>query len=118
MNKNDMFFLLILLVVSFSAFSLLKRNHINGSKAIVYYQNEKLQTIDLGKDQEYQVQGKLGKVTLQVKKHQIWVHSENSPNHICQKQGAISQVGQSLICLPNEIVIQIVGNSDIDTVTR
>lgn len=41
------------------------------------------------------------------------VHMEESSckNQVCVDQGKINRVGQSIICLPNRVVVEITGNS-------
>ena len=41
---------------------------------------------------------------------------EDSPLHLCSKQGYISKSYESIICLPNKIVIKLENNSDIDVI--
>lgn len=40
----------------------------------------------------------------------VYVPSSGCPDHICEKRGQISRVGESIICLPNRLVITIEGN--------
>ena len=53
---------------------------------------------------------------LEVKDNRIRVKEENSNNHICSKEGYISDKGSSLICLPNKIIIKIENDKEIDEV--
>ena len=48
------------------------------------------------------------------------VHFENStcPDHSCEKTGEIYRSGQSIICLPNRLVIRIDGKSEVDGIAQ
>lgn len=41
------------------------------------------------------------------------------PDKLCQKTGKIERVGQSIVCLPNKVLVEIQGKteSDVDQVT-
>ena len=115
MNKNDkklVFFVLLFSCSLWLIFSLKKQDY---SVATVYYQDKIIKQIDLSINNTYQVEGELGKVKIVVKNKQIKVEEENSPRHLCSKQGFISSYNEAIICLPNKIVIQI-ENNKLDTV--
>jgi len=87
--------------------------------ALVYYKNELVKTIPLLEEsQEYQVLGKNGIVTLESKQGKIRVKQENSPLHICSRQGFIQNSTEIIVCLPNQIVIKIKEKDNIDTIVR
>ena len=73
-------------------------------------------SVPLDIDSEYTVEGALGDVVLEVKDGKIRVKSENSPKNICSKEGYIGDSSRTLICLPNKIIIKIVGGAVIDGV--
>ncbi len=37
------------------------------------------------------------------------------PDKICQKTGVVNKVGQSIVCLPNKVVIYIEGEAETET---
>ena len=54
-----------------------------------------------------------------VENGEVYMASSDCKNHICVRQGRISRPGQSIICIPNRIVIEIKGGeSGYDAVTR
>lgn len=114
-NKSDIFLIIILLVIII--FLLLLNNNDPSDKALVYYENDLILTIDLNKDDIYQVNGENGIVEIEVKDNKIKVNEENSPYHLCSKQGYIDKKGQSIICLPNKIIIKL-ENDTYDTEVR
>ena len=120
MNKNDfklIFILLIIVTLFIIGFRLLENNE--NKKAIVYYENEVLLTIDLSENKEYKVDGYNVKVNIVVKNGKIKVDSENSPLHLCSKQGYISSTYETIVCLPNKITIKIESETDyLDTVVK
>ena len=52
-------------------------------------------------------------------KENIWVEDSSCPDKICVKTGKISIPGQSIVCLPNKIVIYIEGaeKTKVDDIT-
>ena len=106
MNKNDIKLVVIVLIIIILLFSLtLFRKKAN--IANVYYENELILEIDLSINKIYEVDGYNGKVKIEVLNNQIIVVEENSPYHLCSKQGFVSKSGESIICLPNKIIIEL-----------
>ncbi len=61
------------------------------------------------------MQGLLGECHHRSKKeNKIRVKKENSPNHICSKEGYISDSSRTLVCLPNKIIIKITNDNTDD----
>lgn len=121
MNKSDIKLiigLLIFLMISFS-FMYIKNNN-NTKKALVYYEDNLVLTIDLGLkgEHEYHVNGYNGDILIKTSDNKIKVEEENSPNHICSKQGYIDSSYEVLVCLPNKVVIKIEDDKKIDTVVK
>ncbi len=106
MNKNDIRMLIIVVIVIILLFgiNMFKKP---SSYALVYHGSDVILNIDLNIDREYVVNGDNGEVVIVVKDHKIKVTNENSPYHLCSKQGYISKKGESIICLPNRIVIEL-----------
>lgn len=115
MNKND--FKLIMVVILIVSFLFLVRfiNKKQSNTALVYHGSEIVLKIDLNINNEYTVIGDNGDVVIKVLDKKIKVVKENSPYHLCSKQGYISNSGESIICLPNRIIIELPKNDDIDT---
>lgn len=119
MNKNDWYLVItitVFCVIGLFCFQILSKTDIK--TANVYYENKKIKTIDLTIDSTYEVQGKNGTVVLEVKEGAIRVKSENSPLHLCSRQGYIKKNTEVIVCLPNKIVVQIEEETDIDTIVR
>ena len=117
MNKSDIKLVLVLLIISFIGVILYKCFGKSGGSALVYHDGVLVKTIDLSVDNEYVVNGDNGDVVIVVNDGKIKVEDENSPLHLCSHQGYISNTYESIVCLPNKIVINISGD-DIDTVVK
>lgn len=117
MNKNDLKLIIIVLIIIAILFGFYFITKKEAKTAYVYYESNLVKTIDLSINNKYIVNGFNGEVEIEVKDNQIRVIRETSPYHLCSKQGFISNSNQSIICLPNKIVIEISGE-EIDTVVR
>ena len=111
MNKNDIKLIIALIIIILVCFIVYFLTKTPATTAKVYYENDLLLTIDLNINNIYTVSGKNGNVIIEVKDKQIRVKEENSPYHICSKQGFISNSNQTLVCLPNKIIVTIGGDS-------
>jgi len=116
MNKSDIKLIIILFIVISLVFIFINATKEKGSMAEVFYEDKLVLSIDLNVDGEYKVDGELGDVVLEVKNKMIRVKSENSPKNICSKEGYIGDSSRTLICLPNKIIVRIVGEKEIDGV--
>ena len=116
MNKSDIMLVVILLIIILVSLLIINFTKEEGGTAIVYYEDKEILKIDLNIDSEYIVDGELGDVVIEVKNKKIRVKRENSPKNICSKEGYIGDSSRTLICLPNKIVIKIVGDTEIDGV--
>lgn len=64
----------------------------------------------LNVDAEYDIAGADGGVNhLIIRSGEAWVESASCPDGLCVNMGHIRYVGASVICLPNKVVVEIVG---------
>lgn len=115
MKQNDVILIIIILLIAGILLLNFKERKI-GNTAKVYYENDLILTIDLNIDSEYDVKGYNGNVHIIVKDKKIKVDEENSPKHLCSKQGFISYSYETIVCLPNKILIKIEDQNEIDTI--
>lgn len=55
-------------------------------------------------------------LTVHVENGKVWVTDSDCPDKICEHTGAIERAGESIVCLPNGIVISVNGESDVQWV--
>ena len=120
MNKQDkiltvviiIFILIILLIFKVTE----KTDNLN---AFVYYEDDLILTIDLNEEEKiYEVDGYNGTVYISAGNGKVKVEDEDSPLHLCSKQGYISKSYETIVCLPNKIVVKIEAASDIDAIVK
>lgn len=121
MNKNDIKLIIGLIIILIFSFSLLYfKDNDKNKKALVYFEDKLVLTIDLSLkgEHDYNIKGYNGNILIKTSDNKIKVEEENSPNHICSKQGYIENSYEVLVCLPNKVVIKIEDNEKIDTVVK
>ena len=117
-NKFDIILIIGIICISGIFILFNKLNSKKGTTALVYYENKLVKKIDLSIDKTYNVKGYNGNVLIVVKDNKIKVAKEKSLHHLCSKQGYISKSNETIVCLPNKIVIEIDSKKDIDTVVK
>ena len=110
-GKNDILFLSILsalLLVFLVVFILLTTGE-TGSMVEITVDGELFGTYSLEKEQTIDITNQKGTVTnvLQISKGQASMREADCPDHLCIKQGKIAYGGESIVCLPNRVVIQV-----------
>lgn len=120
MNKFDIILCIIILIIGLSIYGIFKINSGNSKEAIIYYENKEVLKIDLSDKtlRTYNVAGYNGNVVIETVDGKVRVINEISPKHLCSKQGYISNSYESIICLPNKIVIQISNQTNLDAVVN
>ncbi|MEA5002174.1 MAG: NusG domain II-containing protein [Christensenella sp.] len=88
-----------------------------GRDVVFRMNGEILATLPLSEDTVYEVSGQYQN-TFEIKDGAVRVAFTDCPNHQCEKTGAISRAGQSIVCAPNGASATITGGeADIDGIT-
>lgn len=96
---------------------------VKGNKIEIYVDNQLKYVYPLEEEKkEYFVDTNLGGVNVLVEKMKVRVTSSNSSLKICVKQGWISNTGDTIIGIPDRLLIKIVGdkkvNEELDGIIR
>lgn len=52
---------------------------------------------------------------VQIKNHCAYMEYADCPDLLCEKQGKISKINESIVCLPNQVVVTVVSDSPQDS---
>ncbi|MCX7883047.1 MAG: NusG domain II-containing protein [Brevinematales bacterium] len=65
----------------------------------------------LGDDRVMVWQSTHGKGKIEIKKGKVRMLESDCPDHICVKKGWIFRKGDAIICMPNHVVVEILGET-------
>lgn len=115
-KKMDIVIIAVLLILSFTPHLIFFKTSQKCSKnnyAIIQVDGKIHKKIDLSKvkkSEKVNLNLPNGKNTLLVENNSIQMDSANCNDALCVKQGNISKVGQTIICLPHKLIIEIKGD--------
>ncbi len=85
----------------------------DAARAKIVSDGELVTTVDLAIDQEFTVETEGGYNVITVKDGKIAVTDASCPDHYCMNRGFCSK-GAQIVCLPNRLVIEFLGEAEID----
>lgn len=115
-KKMDIVIIAVLILLSFTPHLIFFKTSQKSSKnnyAIIQVDGKIHKKIDLSKvkkSEKVNLNLPNGKNTLLIKDNSIQMDSANCNDALCVKQGNISKVGQTIICLPHKLIIEIKGD--------
>lgn len=77
-------------------------------------QNGIVQTVSLQDDAEITLEN----ATVLIENGEVYISEATCPDKVCVNTGRISKKGQSIVCVPNRIVVTIEGKSEIDAIAN
>lgn len=106
----------LLLFLGFEGFRL---KEVKGSKVEIYV-NSKLTFVENLKKEKSEifVPTELGGIKVEFVDKKVRVISSNSPKKLIVKQGFISKAGETLIGVPDKVIIKVTGDSDLDYIVK
>ena len=108
-------FLLAGLLLACLALSLLTFRGEPASRAKITSEGRVVKLVELGIDQSFTVETEDGFNLITVKDGKIAVTEASCPDHHCMARGFCNS-GAQIVCLPNRLVIEFLGGSEIDGV--
>lgn len=88
--------------------------HSDGTNVCIYKNGELFAEHALSEDISINVDGLMNVV---IKNGSVHVENSVCPNGACEHTGSINKKGESIICLPNKILIKIDGEGDTDAIS-
>ncbi len=117
LKKGDLFIIVILAVAIISWYGINRLAGNEDKRQIVIEVNGNLYkkiSMDEGMEQQ-EIHIDLGNgkyIDIAAGEDGAYVKDVTCPDRICQKTGLAGKVGQSIVCLPNKVVIYIEGNTE------
>lgn len=113
LTKGDKILVAVIILISFASVLGVKAlSSVYSNKYVVIEsRGEPVKKILLGHNVEkiVKVEGVLGYSVIEIGQDKVRMLDSPCPDHLCVKSGAISKPGQIIVCLPNQVVIKIIG---------
>lgn len=112
-KKGDIVVLVVVAVVCIALFlGLYVFNSNKGAYVQIEQNGSVIATLPIDEDAVYNVESD-GKITntVQIKNGEVSVTYADCPDQICVNHAPASLAGESIICLPNEVVVSVVGQN-------
>lgn len=121
--KRDIILVLVMLAVAMMALLIINYGvKKKGTYAVVKVDGQELYKLELDKDTTIDVAGYQGGLNrIEVKAGKVSMTEADCPDELCVKTGKISRTGETIVCLPHRVVIEIKsaqGGNTIDSVVR
>jgi hypothetical protein len=124
LKKGDLIIVLILAAAVISWFGVNKLGELQDERQVVIETNGdvyKVIPMETGmKQQEIHIELENAKyIDIVVDEDGAYVKDVICPDKVCQKTGVVSKVSQSIVCLPNKVVVYIEGKteSEVDDIS-
>lgn len=127
-GRNDIILISVIVIISVALLLIWKLVYLKGQDTDsdacveVTIDGRTYGTYPLSKDDTIKIKNGDGDVTntLVIKGGVADMTSADCPDHLCVKQKAISKAGESIICLPNKVVVTVKSDmkSDIDSISK
>lgn len=122
MKIGDRFIILLIVISLALGIVINKLTNTSNTKYILIMADgqvyQKIPLVPELRDSKFIVKSKEGYMYVEIKDGKVRVIDSTCPDKLCIKQGWISNVGETIVCLPNRITISIIGgNSSVDSVS-
>lgn len=97
----------IFLIIGFGLLFYILSQKQQGNQILVQVNGECIQTFWQEEEVTYKIQNEDGENILRISKGKVWFQNADCPDKICVNTGKIQYAGQSIICLPHKVVVEI-----------
>jgi Uncharacterized protein conserved in bacteria len=120
-KKNDFLLIGAVLLICLIAVCIMNVTKKEGSKLVITVDGKIYDTLDLNKNTTYTVKGTDGAYnTFEVKDGTVQMLEASCPDKLCVHQKKIRYHHQTIVCLPNKVVLQVISDkkSNVDMIAN
>lgn len=103
------YILLIVLIIGIGVSFLMSFSASTGSTVIVELKDLPVYKGNLAENRKVTIKGTHGDVRIQIRDGKVAVVFAECPNKVCVRTGWRSRSGESIICVPNRVIVRILG---------
>ena len=112
-KRNEFILVGVIILLCVGIFAYQKLTQKEGSKVVITVNGEVYDTLELQEDTVYTIRGKDGSYnTFQIKDGYADMIDASCPDKLCVKQADIQYNHQTIVCLPNKVVLEVIGGKD------
>lgn len=101
-KKADIVLIALVLLISLGLFFLLVPKK-TGTTVVIRVNNEEVERLSINQDTVFQLENN----TIKIRDGSVYMETATCPDKVCINQGKISKSGQSIICLPNSVIVEV-----------
>jgi len=117
--KKDVIFFAGVAILFFAVLTYIYLNKKQGKIAIIKYNGKVVKILPLSKNGIYKVRGFISEMLLKVSNGTIQVVKSGCPRKVCMKKGKLYICGDTIVCVPNKVVISVQGEEEgLDSVIK
>lgn len=110
----DPVILVVLVVASFLPFFLLINENSEATEVLVKEKGELVKTLDLSVDQKWTYTSSTGEINkIEIRDKKVRVYEANCPDQVDVDAGWKSKNGDTLVCLPHGLVVELTGDGPV-----
>lgn len=110
--KNDIILAVIVVVIAATGLFLLNVFKTEGAFAVIKIDGKETERYPLSVNTEVVIEtGEDGRNTLVIEDNKAFIKDANCPDKICEGHSKISFKGETIVCLPHKVVIEIVAEN-------
>lgn len=106
-SKKEILFISLVLFIGAAILIRIYGKKQEAGIVLVQVDGKRIETFSLSTSTVYKIKSKDGSNLLHIENGSVWLEEADCPDQICVHTGKIKYVGQSIICLPHKVVIEI-----------
>ncbi|MCI5622445.1 NusG domain II-containing protein [Anaerostipes sp.] len=121
MKKKDVILISVILGIALISFGIMKFTQKSGKEVVVTVNGSEVFRGELAKSQTFEIPVKDGENVLEIKDGKVIMKEADCPDQICRKHKAIDKSGETIVCLPHKVVIEVEADTreqELDGITR
>lgn len=112
--RNDIILAAVILIIAVAGLLFIKFTKAPGNSVVVKIDGKEVVTYSLSDNVRYEI--KTGENdehlnVLVIEKGTAYITEANCPDGICKDYRPISYVGETIVCLPHKVVVEVIGES-------
>lgn len=124
MKKGDILIIVLLILAALGGAGYVLINDMNQTNryVVISHDQEELYRIKINDQYEdvitYEEGDELNEI--HIRDGKVWIEYATCDNQVCVKSASIERVGQSIVCLPHKLIVEIKGqgNNSVDIISE